>query len=447
MNSIAVQLFIAKIFCTGKIIAIYKKKARNPTLLSKSDYIILQWLFRSGLGKSRPGICAVKKLNNPFFYILFFGISACIVAVVILSGFMPKQAVFEVRGPISRKLVDLRQEDMPTPIEGREFGGRQWAIRRPVEDSEIILKVIRAAEIVQDALYYASAQTLFGSAALAPEAGGMIPNLAWDMNEVSANDLSPLLALDGASAPQLYGALPGRNNDVLDNDGHPLRWRLPNSLLAGYTAIPSRKQVANTKNERENDFPNLKNYSMPRSPAQYRELVERFAKRYNLSVELVYAIIHSESDFSPTLVSNKSAMGLMQILPGTASGEVHRFLYGRRGQVSYDELRVPEINIRYGTAYLHILFNRYFQKVTDPVSREYCAIAAYNLGPNRFLRLYGPTNDAAVEKLNSFTSEALYKDLIARLPARETRYYIAKVKKMKNYYTALLGGEDSVSTP
>ncbi len=60
------------------------------------------------------------------------------------------------------------------------------------------------------------------------------------------------------------------------------------------------------------------------------------------------------------------------------------FLYGRRGQVSYDELRVPEINIRYGTAYLHILFNRYFQKVTDPVSREYCAIAAYNLGPNRF---------------------------------------------------------------
>ena len=79
----------------------------------------------------------MKNLNNPIFYILFFGISACIVAVVILSGFMPKQAVFEVRGPISRKLVDLRQEDMPRQIEGREYGGRQWAIRRPVEDSEI----------------------------------------------------------------------------------------------------------------------------------------------------------------------------------------------------------------------------------------------------------------------------------------------------------------------
>ncbi len=403
--------------------------------------------FGSGYGKSRPGICAVKNLNNPIFYILFFGISACIVAVVILSGFMPKQAVFEVRGPISRKLVDLRQEDMPRPIEGREYGGRQWAIRRPVEDSEVILKVIRAAEIVQDALYYASAQSLFDGAALAPESGDMIPNLTWEMHEVSPHDLSPLLALDGASAPQLYGSLPGRDNDVLDNYGHPLRWRLPNHFLAGYTAIPPRKPVTNLKKERETDLANLKNYSMPRSPGQYRELVERFAKRYNLSVELVYAIIHSESDFSPTLVSSKSAMGLMQILPGTASDEVHRFLYGRRGQVSYDELRVPEINIRYGTAYLHILFNRYFQKVTDPVSREYCAIAAYNLGPNRFLRLYGSTNDAAVENLNSFTPEELYRDLIARLPARETRYYIAKVKKMKNYYTALLGGEDSVSTP
>lgn len=111
----------------------------------------------------------------------------------------------------------------------------------------------------------------------------------------------------------------------------------------------------------------------------------------------MYAIIHSESDFSPGLISDKSAMGLMQLLPSTASDEVHRFLYGRPGAVSFNELRVPEINIRYGTAYLHILLTRYFSGVHDPLAREYCAVAAYNMGPNRFLRLYGATNEEAVD--------------------------------------------------
>lgn len=390
---------------------------------------------------------AVKYLNNPLYYIIFFGVSTIVVGLVLLAGFIPVRPVLEVRAPVSGKIVQLLDEDLPAPIEVREYGGRQWAIRRPVENSEVVFQIVRAAEIIKDALYYASAQILFDGAGLVSDSGGVIPNLAWSRQDASSHELSPLLALDGASTPQLYGVLPDRDNDALDSQGHPLRWRLPKHLLAGYTVLPPRRFQSIPENKLLHEVASLPKYAPTRSPAQYRELVEHFSKRYNLSVELVYAIIHSESDFSPTLVSSKSAMGLMQILPGTASDEVHRFLYGRRGQVSYDQLRVPEINIRYGTAYLHILFNRYFQKVADPIAREYCAVAAYNLGPNRFLRLYGPNNDAAVEKLNSFSAEELYKDLIARLPARETRFYLAKVKKMKNYYTALLAGNDVIGNP
>ena len=71
--------------------------------------------------------------------------------------------------------------------------------------------------------------------------------------------------------------------------------------------------------------------------SRYKSLVENFSRRYNLSTELVYAIIHSESDFSPTLVSNKSAMGLMQVVPDTANDEVHRYLYGHMGDVGFEE--------------------------------------------------------------------------------------------------------------
>ena len=58
-----------------------------------------------------------------------------------------------------------------------------------------------------------------------------------------------------------------------------------------------------------------------------------------------------------------------------AGGEVHRYLYGRTGDVSFEDLRVPETNIRYGTTYLHILLTRYFAGVHDPRAREYCAVA------------------------------------------------------------------------
>lgn len=247
--------------------------------------------------------------------------------------------------------------------------------------------------------------------------------------------LVPLLAQDGASPPGIYAALPAEDADMLDTEGRPVRWRLPQNILEAYSIFRPAPKAARKKEMQE---PDMAFARLPTSvkAVKYRELVSNFASHYNLSPDLVMAIIHSESDFSPALVSNKSAMGLMQLLPSTASDEVHRFLYGRRGSVSFEQLRVPEINIRYGTAYLHILFNRYFSNVRDPEVREYCAIASYNMGPNRFIRLYGPTREEAMANINSMSSEAFYKDLFSRLPARETRFFVQKVRHRKQQYTS-----------
>ena len=253
------------------------------------------------------------------------------------------------------------------------------------------------------------------------------------------------MALDGASAPQLLAVEPFRASDALDMDGRPLRWQDTGGLMAAYrplapasarTAAPALPAVLPAP-----EAPSPRAFAAGEASAKahrYQELVENFARRYNLNTALIYAIIHSESDFSPTLVSGKSAMGLMQLLPSTASGEVHRFLYGRRGDIGFDDLRVPEINIRYGTAYLHILLTRYFQNVTDPLAREYCTVAAYNMGPNRFLRLYGATSEEAVARINAMSADELYEDLTRRLPVRETRAYVAKVRRMKHHYAAQL---------
>jgi soluble lytic murein transglycosylase-like protein len=94
----------------------------------------------------------------------------------------------------------------------------------------------------------------------------------------------------------------------------------------------------------------------------YESIVQAHATRQGLRPDLVRAVIQVESGFNADARSPKGAMGLMQLMPGTARdlGVVN----------AYD----PEDNIRGGTQYLRQLMNRYD-------GNEELALAAYNAGP------------------------------------------------------------------
>lgn len=393
--------------------------------------------------------------------LISLGLAAALLVLGLLAGFVPQSEGPELRRRASGMVARLRPEDMPVPIQAQGDGIRQWAVRgavephseqtsgaspqaRPAADASTSARPASGVDKLQGASSATGQDMIrriisFGPSGVILDTGE--PSLAFSGD--AQGDFAPLLALDGVSIPLLVSNQPRDYGDALDAAGLPLRWVTPTAMMAGYSPRVVRRAAIEVLRHGavfDNFVGDIDDNDMEKLQARarrYQNLVENFSRRYNLSTELVYAIIHSESDFSPTLVSNKSAMGLMQVVPDTANDEVHKYLYGRMGDVGFEDLRVPETNIRYGTTYLHILFTRYFSGVHNPLAREYCAIAAYNMGPNRFLRLYGKTVEEAVDTINAMTVDAFYRDLATRLPARETRFYVARVQRMKAQYASL----------
>lgn len=135
----------------------------------------------------------------------------------------------------------------------------------------------------------------------------------------------------------------------------------------------------------------------PRSAA-YDDLIDTHAEANGLNPVLVRAVIEAESAFDAQAVSRVGAMGLMQLMPGTAR------------ELGVTDPFDPNDNIRGGTKYLRALLDRFDGDVR-------LALAAYNAGPG------------AVER---------YDDVP---PYRETRSYVAKISnRIKDVRAITRGG-------
>jgi soluble lytic murein transglycosylase-like protein len=109
----------------------------------------------------------------------------------------------------------------------------------------------------------------------------------------------------------------------------------------------------------------------PERNARYDEHIYEASELYRIPVPLIRAVIKTESDYDPRVVSSAGAQGLMQLMPAV----VHDM---RVGNV-FD----PRENILGGTRLLRVLANRYDGDVV-------LTIAAYHAGPGSLAR-FGDT--------------------------------------------------------
>ena len=100
------------------------------------------------------------------------------------------------------------------------------------------------------------------------------------------------------------------------------------------------------------------------------KLVREAADRHNVDPALIRAVIETESNWNPSAVSRKGAVGLMQLIPTTAQ----RF--------GVNDLYSPQQNVDAGVMYLKTLLERYNGNLD-------LALAAYNAGEGAVDRAHG----------------------------------------------------------
>ena len=159
-------------------------------------------------------------------------------------------------------------------------------------------------------------------------------------------------------------------------------------------------------------------------PRPYAELVTSAERELLLPRGLLWSVMRQESGFRPAIRSPVGAVGLLQLMPGTAEK-----MAAELGETwPSSALTRAHVSVRLGSAYLRKLLDTFQGNLP-------LALAAYNAGPQAVGRWLA-------------SGEALPLDLfVARIPYEETRGYVARVLSNAARYAYLEGGEGAVQAP
>lgn len=150
-------------------------------------------------------------------------------------------------------------------------------------------------------------------------------------------------------------------------------------------------------------------------PIHYQEYVEKYSVQNDIDKYMIYAIIKAESNFKPDVKSQSNAMGLMQLLEGTAvemSNSIENYT------VTTEELYQPETNIKLGTSYYAYLLKHY-------KGNNILALTAYNAGMG---------NVDTWIKTGVIQSDG---SDVENIPYKETNNYVRKILRDYQIYLKL----------
>ncbi len=141
--------------------------------------------------------------------------------------------------------------------------------------------------------------------------------------------------------------------------------------------------------------------------SRYLPKLKNYARKYGIREDLVIAVAKVESDFNPTAVSRKGAVGVMQLMKSTAK------IYGVKNRYDANQ------NIKAGIKHLNYLFRKYKRNI--PLT-----LAAYNAGENAVKKYKGvpPFKETInyIKKVMRFMNMGYNGNYSTRMSARIYKY-------------------------
>ncbi len=157
---------------------------------------------------------------------------------------------------------------------------------------------------------------------------------------------------------------------------------------------------------------------------------------------LVHAIIRQESMFASNAKSEAGAVGLMQLMPNTASRLAKEMRITHRPAM----LTNGQHNVKLGSKYLADLVTRF-------EGSYILAAASYNAGPGRSVEWMGRFGDPSQPRLrtvpiNGKPAPAHWQtiDWIEMIPFAETRNYVMRISEGVQTYRVVVGSKSDLRT-
>jgi len=222
-----------------------------------------------------------------------------------------------------------------------------------------------------------------------------------------------------AAGGQIAWAVRKNNPDLLADLNSFMRKRKKGSLLGNILFkryYKDSKWIKNPNTEKEQ-----------KKLQQVIGLFQKYAKRYGFNFLALIAQAYQESELDHTKKSPSGAVGIMQVLPSTASDP----------NINIKNIHLIENNIHAGTKYLDFLRKRYFSASgISPDDQVFFSWAAYNAGPRKINAIRGNTAKRGFDPNKWFFNT---EKIVAEVIGRETVNYVANIYK---YYVAYQLTED-----
>ena len=256
-------------------------------------------------------------------------------------------------------------------------------------------------------------RTFYGLLAIAA-LGERLP-LDFDMPRLHRGDVDVLLRMEPAR--RALGLIQAGRFVTAGAELRRFAHRLPPRLAQVILALASESGLANLSLRAAERLRQSTGKSL--DAALYPLPVWKPDGGHLLDRALLFSVIRQESAFQADARSSRGALGLMQIVPGTASDMAGRRYHGANRR----DLMDPVLNLTLGQRYLRHILSK------DGIDGNLIyALIAYNRGPGR---------------LREWRRKVDYRDdpllFIESIPVRETRIFIERVLTNLWIYRARLG--------